>query len=84
MNKDWRVYLLQCLDGSLYCGATKDVPRRMLAHMNGTGSRYVRARGYGKLYKVSPPMTKSKALRLEARVKKMAREKKAAAVSQGG
>lgn len=40
------VYLVRCGDGSLYCGATVDLSRRMLQHQRGRGAKYIRARGY--------------------------------------
>jgi len=38
------VYILRCNDGSLYTGITNDIKKRMKAHKEGTGSKYVRAR----------------------------------------
>jgi putative endonuclease len=38
------VYLLRCADGSLYCGWTSDLERRLLAHAQGRGSRYTAGR----------------------------------------
>jgi putative endonuclease len=38
------VYLLRCADGSLYCGWTVDLERRVAAHGAGTASRYTRSR----------------------------------------
>jgi len=38
------VYLLRCRDGTLYCGWTNDLERRLRAHSAGTASRYTRAR----------------------------------------
>jgi len=40
------VYLVRCGDGSIYCGATTDLPRRMLQHQHGRGAKYIRAKGY--------------------------------------
>jgi predicted GIY-YIG superfamily endonuclease len=37
----WFVYLLRCRDGSLYCGITKDIPRRVDQHNSGAGAKYV-------------------------------------------
>ena len=33
------VYLLRCSDGSLYCGITNDLPKRLNAHAAGKASR---------------------------------------------
>ena len=37
----WFVYLLKCRDGSLYCGITTDIPRRVAQHNSGAGAKYV-------------------------------------------
>ncbi|MFL5370208.1 MAG: GIY-YIG nuclease family protein, partial [Myxococcales bacterium] len=36
----WHVYLLRCGDGTLYAGATTDLPRRFAMHSAGKGARY--------------------------------------------
>lgn len=38
------VYLLRCADGSLYCGWTVDVDKRVAAHNTGRASRYTARR----------------------------------------
>jgi len=40
----WHVYVLECLDGSLYTGIAIDVEARFQAHLAGKGARYTRAR----------------------------------------
>ncbi|MCP4996152.1 MAG: GIY-YIG nuclease family protein [Gammaproteobacteria bacterium] len=41
----WHVYMLRCVDGSLYTGITTDLDRRVEEHNTGTkGARYTRAR----------------------------------------
>ncbi|MTI86231.1 MAG: GIY-YIG nuclease family protein [Firmicutes bacterium] len=40
----WYLYILECEDGSLYTGITKDLDKRIKAHKAGKGSRYVRSR----------------------------------------
>ena len=42
--RPWHVYLLRCADGSLYCGVTTDLDRRLAQHNAGTGAKYTRAR----------------------------------------
>ena len=40
------VYLLRCPDGSLYCGWTNDLARRLKAHQTGKGgARYTKSHG---------------------------------------
>lgn len=41
----WSVYLLECGDGSIYCGTARDVDARIKAHATLKGSRYVRTHG---------------------------------------
>jgi putative endonuclease len=38
------VYLLRCADGTLYCGWTVDLDKRLAAHCAGTASKYTCAR----------------------------------------
>ena len=40
----WLVYLVTCVDGSLYVGITNDLPKRLLAHNAGRGGAYTRSR----------------------------------------
>jgi putative endonuclease len=70
------VYLLRCADGSLYCGWTTDVDRRLAAHRSGTGSRYTRTRLPVELAAVIPVAGRSAALREEARIKGLSRAQK--------
>ena len=42
---NWWVYMLRCQDGTLYTGATCDIPRRLAAHNSGKGAKYTRGRG---------------------------------------
>jgi putative endonuclease len=40
----WTLYLLECVDGSLYAGITNDLERRFEMHLAGKGAKYTRAR----------------------------------------
>jgi putative endonuclease len=70
------VYLLRCADGSLYCGWTTDIKRRVAAHRSGTASRYTRSRRPVELAAVIPVSDRSAALREEARIKRLPRAAK--------
>lgn len=70
------VYLLRCADGSLYCGWTTDVSRRLAAHGAGTASRYTRSRRPLQLVATIPVADRSAALREEARIKRLPRAAK--------
>lgn len=80
--QDWCVYLLTCADGTLYCGVTTDLPRRLDMH-NGLlsgGAKYTRGRRPVMLAAVAEGLTRGEALRLEAKVKKLSKAEKAAAL----
>jgi putative endonuclease len=70
------VYLLRCADGSLYCGWTSDVQRRLAAHRSGRASRYTRRRLPVDLAYVREVADRSAALREEIRIKRLSRREK--------
>jgi putative endonuclease len=75
------VYLLRCGDGSLYCGWTSDVDRRLAAHAAGRASRYTRSRLPVALALALPLATRTAARRAEAAVKGLTRAEKLALVA---
>ena len=70
------VYLLRCADGSLYCGWTIDVERRLAEHQAGSASRYTRRRLPVELAWWRPMASRSDAMREEARIKRLPRAAK--------
>jgi putative endonuclease len=70
------VYLLRCGDGSLYCGWTTDVARRLEEHQAGTASRYTRSRLPVALAWSRPVASREEALREECRIKRLSRAQK--------
>jgi len=84
MSRDWCVYLVTCSDGTLYCGTTNDLDKRLATHNAGKGAKYTRSRLPVKLATYCDGLTKSEALRLEARVKKQPRACKVAFLEAGG
>jgi putative endonuclease len=75
-NKKWVVYLVLCSDKSLYCGISNDLKSRVIEHNSGKGAKYTRSRRPVDLVAVSPEMTKSDALKLEYRIKRLPANKK--------
>ncbi|NWJ39351.1 MAG: GIY-YIG nuclease family protein [Geothrix sp.] len=69
----WSVYLLQCGDGTLYCGIALDVAARLAQHQAGKGAKYTRGRGPLELVYREACGTKAEALRRERAVKRMSR-----------
>lgn len=76
-------YILRCTDSSLYCGYTKELNKRELVHNAGTGSKYVRSRGGGKVVYFEGFKSLSEALKREAQVKKFSRLKKMELIKNG-
>jgi putative endonuclease len=74
------VYLLRCNDGSLYCGWTVDVARRLAAHTAGRASRYTASRAPVALAAAWEVPTRTDARRLEAEIKRLPRARKLALV----
>ena len=70
------VYLLQCADGSLYCGWTKDLARRVRQHERGVASRYTKTRLPVALAGSWPARDRAHALRTEAAIKRLPRSAK--------
>ncbi len=83
---DWHIYLIRCRDGSLYTGITTDVARRFAEHQadHGAGAKYLRGRGPLRLVFRKRLGSRSLALGVEARVKKLPKAKKEALVSAKG
>ncbi len=71
------VYLLECCDGSYYCGITIDMQQRLRQHNAGTASRYTRGRTPVSIRAQTPYCySRGMALKLEHHVKKSPRHKK--------
>lgn len=70
-DSTWLVYLLECADGTLYCGITTNMERRLRQH-NGQapgGARYTQGRRPVRLLASRACGCKGNALRLELAVK---------------
>ena len=78
----WYVYLLRCGDGSLYTGATDNVPRRLAVHQAGKGAKYTRSRLPVELVYQEPCPDRSAALRREAAIKRLPRNRKLALIGE--
>lgn len=77
MDKDYWIYILLCSNGSYYTGYTVDITKRYQAHLDGTACKYTRSFKPLKLvksWKING--TKSLAMKVEARIKKLSRKQK--------
>ncbi len=71
------VYILECSDGSLYTGITKDVTKRLDEHnTKDTGAKYTKARRPVKLLYEEASSDRSSASKREYAIKKLTRLKK--------
>lgn len=77
----WHVYLLECVDGSLYAGIATDVERRFREHLAGKGARYTRSHKPLRLLASRPVGSRSEALKAEWALKQLPRKKKLAALA---
>ena len=67
----WIVYILECSDQTLYTGITNDLERRLAAHENGTGAKYLRGRGPLVLIHTEAHPDRAAASRREAAIKRL-------------
>lgn len=76
-NKYWLVYILQStVTGRLYTGITNDLPKRLHKHNEGKGAKATRAGRPWIVVYTLPCLSKSVALKEEARIKKESRAQK--------
>ncbi|MBD3247594.1 GIY-YIG nuclease family protein [Candidatus Pacearchaeota archaeon] len=75
-SEKWHVYILECGDGSLYTGVTNNIKKRMKAHSNGKGSKYVSVKGFKKLLRSKECNNKSDACKQEYAIKQLPKSKK--------
>ena len=79
----YSVYLLQCADGSYYCGYAKDLAVRVIEHnTSNKGAKYTRGRRPVKLVWNERCGGISEALKREHQIKRLTRQQKEALVSE--
>lgn len=77
MIKEWKIYIVECSDGTYYTGITKDVRRRILEHNFGLRSaKYTRSRRPVKLIYQESADDRSVASKREYQIKKLSRREK--------
>lgn len=82
MEKNY-TYLVRCADGTLYCGWTNHLEKRMDAHNEGRGAKYTKGRRPVTLVYYEEYETKSEAMRREAELKKLTKEEKERMIASG-
>lgn len=76
----WHVYIIRCVDNSLYTGVTTNIARRVIEHNAGKGGAYTSAHRPAKLVYQETFRSKSKAHKREAQIKRWTRKKKLALI----
>ena len=76
MESQWYLYILRCMDNTLYTGITTDVEKRLEAHRVGKGAKYTRGRGPLELVYRECCGTHSEALKREYYIKSLSRQEK--------
>lgn len=72
----WHLYILRLENGNLYTGITTDVERRIAEHRAGKGAKYLRGKKSMELAYRCPVGDRPSALKLEAAVKRLPKQKK--------
>lgn len=72
----WYIYIIECSDGKLYTGISKNLKRRIEEHNSGNGCKFTRCRIPVKLRYQGRVKSRSEASKEEARIKALPRLKK--------
>ncbi len=82
---EWFVYMLRCVDNSLYTGVTTDVERRVAEHnAEKSVTKYTRVRQPVSLAYYEKAESRSEACKRESQLKKLTKIEKEALVEQQG
>ena len=75
---DWLIYILECRDGSLYCGITNNLEKRLKQHTGEIkgGAKYTRSHRPCQLVYKEKSRSRSDALQREVIIKKMSKVEK--------
>lgn len=81
----WTVYILRCIDKSLYTGITTDTERRLNEHnlCNKKGARYTRHKRPVVLVYTEGYDSRSEACKREAAIKRLTKAQKEALIAKG-
>jgi predicted GIY-YIG superfamily endonuclease len=72
----WTVYIVRCVDSSLYTGIAKNPQERIKLHNAGRGAKYTRSRLPVELVYTEIVATRETALRREIMIKRLERVEK--------
>jgi putative endonuclease len=75
-------YMVECKHGTYYAGWTNDLKKRMAAHNDGTGAKYLRGKGPVKLVYKKKFSTVGEAQARERSLKRLTRKEKKALINE--
>ena len=83
LKKKWLIYILECRDGSLYCGITNNIEKRLKQHKGEIkgGAKYTRSHWPCKLVYKEKSASRSQASQRETIIKKMSKDEKQALIN---
>lgn len=79
---NWIVYILRTSENTLYTGITNDLDKRLKAHKEGLGAKYMRGFAGFELVYSETMQNKSEALKREAEIKKLTKKDKESLVAR--
>ena len=82
-QSNWLIYILECVDSSLYCGITNNLEKRLKQHKGEIkgGAKYTRSHWPCKLVYKEKSASRSEASQREAIIKKMSKDEKQALIN---
>ena len=82
-QSNWLIYILECRDGSLYCGITNYIEKRLKQHKGEIkgGAKYTRSHWPCKLVYKEKSASRSEALQREIVIKNMSKVEKQALIN---
>ena len=82
-QNNWLIYILECGDGSLYCGITNNLEKRLKQHKGEIqgGAKYTRSHWPCKLVYKEKSASRSEAAQREIVIKNMSRDEKQALIN---
>ena len=75
-------YIVRCKYGTYYAGYTNDIKKRIAAHNDGTGAKYLRGKGPVQLVYKKKFATAQKAMTQERLIKSLTRKQKKRLVNE--
>lgn len=76
----WFVYMIRCIDGSLYTGCTNHLIRRWQEHCTGDGAKYLQAHEPKSVVHIEEYPNRSEACKREYQIKQLAKREKEALI----